>query len=344
MNNDSSAKRIQGLDELRGIAIITVLIAHFFHIRTSHPILEDFHLGGVGVDLFFVISGYLIVSILQRTRGQDSFLRTFYVRRIFRIIPLFTVVFLAGLTIAFATKSSFSGVPFYLTFTQNLLAETPPYGDLFGEHYETLPGLAPLWSLAVEEHVYILLPLLTIALAPRQFANLLVAIAVVGISCKLAVISQHQQGSHWLTYSNPHETWFRMQYLAFGGLLSMHNSLWRLLVIFFFWGVANFAYGTAWLEWIVGLGLILSVRQCIVGTPLIRNRWLARIGVLCYGIYLLHLFILIALDRTSLSMALKLPIFVTATFLVAYISFHYFETPVQKLRIHFESPKRTSSS
>ncbi|MEI9808490.1 MAG: acyltransferase [Bacteroidota bacterium] len=71
------------LDGLRGIAIILVLCCHNFNF------LPHFELGWIGVDLFFVLSGFLITDILLRTKETKNFLQNFYIRRILRIFPLY---------------------------------------------------------------------------------------------------------------------------------------------------------------------------------------------------------------------------------------------------------------
>ena len=87
--------RLGALDGLRGCAIISVMLYHFSHVDyVSHSELDSLFyritlMGWVGVDLFFVLSGYLITRILLSTRGAGGYFRNFYARRALRILPLY---------------------------------------------------------------------------------------------------------------------------------------------------------------------------------------------------------------------------------------------------------------
>lgn len=131
-------KRSDALDAVRGAAILLVVTFHWF----------DFKLGWVGVDLFFVLSGYLMGGILIESKHSQSYYLTFYMRRILRIMPLY-LLFLMTTGPIFGL-----GLPIwrYLTFTQNFSwAETGLLGV----------GVAGLtWSLAIEVQFYLILPFL----------------------------------------------------------------------------------------------------------------------------------------------------------------------------------------
>ena len=334
---DASLKiRITGLDELRGIAILSVLIAHFFHLRSAFSQLRNFNLGGIGVDLFFVISGFLISKILISSRGEPKYFRKFYVRRIFRIVPLFLVVLIAAVLVQVIQQKYLRSLPFYLIFSQNLLAEMPPIGDLLPENYRPLVGLGPLWSLAVEEHMYLLLPLI-IALIPVKYLNWPVAaIATLGIGLKAFASLPFVNSTDVIIYFNPHETWFRMQYIAFGILLTLPNQRITFAVLFVGWVSIIFLTGFGWFELVAAIILLTAVKLCTIGRPPLRNRLLARIGVLCYGIYLLHPFLMIGLEKTHLPILIQLPLFILSCAILSEVSFRMFEIPIQTQRKKFE--------
>jgi peptidoglycan/LPS O-acetylase OafA/YrhL len=148
--------RSTALDVVRGVAILLVMAFHLFRLP----------FGWTGVDLFFVLSGYLIGGILIDNRHARGYYTTFYARRAFRILPLY-LVFLAA-----AAASTGLDLPLwrYLTFTQNFAWIE---GGLIGAG---LTGLT--WSLAVEEQFYLLLPAVV-----RMFSNKGLMVLSGGIIC-----------------------------------------------------------------------------------------------------------------------------------------------------------------
>src|SRR5262245_44918575 len=160
---------IRELDGLRGIAILMVMV-HRFWPRTGVGVAADVAgAGWIGVDLFFVISGFLIAGILLGTKGDPGYFRNFYARRALRILPLY-YLFVIGVFVAFAHNAEFlarAGSPFwYLVHLGNvpegLLGLNTPY------------WIAPVWSLAIEEQFYLTFPLLVWLLDRRRMTILLV--------------------------------------------------------------------------------------------------------------------------------------------------------------------------
>jgi peptidoglycan/LPS O-acetylase OafA/YrhL len=151
-----------GLDTLRAIAILSVIFFHWwgYHGDTlPGALLPVARIGWMGVDLFFVLSGYLIGSQLLRpyTRGESLALLDFYRKRAFRVLPVFFVVLALYLAIPLWRESaSIAPAWQYLTFTFNLLADLPAH-----------QSFSHVWSLCVEEHFYLLLPLI-VMLAMRR--------------------------------------------------------------------------------------------------------------------------------------------------------------------------------
>lgn len=173
------------LDGLRGVACLSVLILHillgpievdkdstFFAIRFA---IQPFMVGGV--DLFFVLSGFLIVGILMENKQASNYFTTFWRRRIGRIFPVYYLMFAIVLVIYAidAIKSTgltrallFNQLPAwtYLTFTQNFYVVATGVGGNF---------LGVTWSLAMEEQFYLILPFAVFFLRNERF----VAIAIV---------------------------------------------------------------------------------------------------------------------------------------------------------------------
>lgn len=157
-----SSIRIPALDGLRGVAILLVLVCHsvFEAFRPSTKLLTGLVIAGrltwSGVDLFFVLSGFLIGGILLDAKSSPNYFKTFYIRRAYRILPMYAVLLTLfslryisprGLA-AFASSS----IPWaaYATFTQNFWMAT--IGGLGA------PSMAATWSLAVEEQFYLTIP------------------------------------------------------------------------------------------------------------------------------------------------------------------------------------------
>ncbi|HSY91680.1 MAG TPA: acyltransferase [Candidatus Binatus sp.] len=148
--------RIPALDGLRGIAILLVLLWHAVFNGNLHSTFlpRVFALGSLtwsGVDLFFVLSGFLIGGILLDAKHSTRYFRTFYLRRAFRILPLYSVV--TGIYLfrhLFSPGSSVIPLGSYPTFTQNFWMA---YLGTFGTS-----AMAATWSLAVEEQFYLTIP------------------------------------------------------------------------------------------------------------------------------------------------------------------------------------------
>ena len=157
-------KRLLGLDHLRAIAISFIFLFHYFILSGGHPEwLPDLaKFCWTGVDLFFVLSGFLISSQLfvqLKKKGAIS-LKLFLLKRIFRIIPAFLITVVLYFSLPFfREKESLPPLWKFLTFTQNL-----------GLNIKDSGTFSHCWSLCVEEHFYIILPLTLILL---QHSNLI---------------------------------------------------------------------------------------------------------------------------------------------------------------------------
>ena len=180
-----SSARIPALDGLRGVAILLVLLCHsIFEFHPTSRVLSSMLVVGrltwSGVDLFFVLSGFLIGGILLDAKASPHYFKTFYVRRAYRILPLYAVV-LALFSLRYIAPHnspgslgtfSYSSIPWasYATFTQNFwMVMLGTFG----------PGaLAATWSLAVEEQFYITIPLLIKRVDRSQLVLALVSIVL----------------------------------------------------------------------------------------------------------------------------------------------------------------------
>lgn len=155
-------QKLYGLDHLRALAIAFVFLFHYFILSGGQPewLPDVANFGWTGVDLFFVLSGFLISSQLfaQIKQEQTISFKEFFLKRFFRIIPAFLVT--VGLYFCFPffrEKESLPPLWKFLTFTQNLGLNLKDFGTF-----------SHAWSLCVEEHFYLFLPLILVLL---QFTN-----------------------------------------------------------------------------------------------------------------------------------------------------------------------------
>lgn len=155
-NNPGSARRIAELDGMRGIAILLVLLRHYIHHREL--LLWGPQWGWMGVNLFFVLSGFLITTILLRMNEEPGSLKVFYARRTLRIFPLY---FLALLV--YFSASAGTGTPqpaktvfLYVTFLQAFIPPLWTHLQIVPHPNWVVMGFAVLWSLSVEEYFYVL--------------------------------------------------------------------------------------------------------------------------------------------------------------------------------------------
>ena len=231
----SRGQRLRGLDVLRALAITGV---YFYHYPKNHfhdwlYRIEQF--GGTGVDLFFVLSGFLIAGELfaQIERNERLALRKFYLRRAFRILPAFwTVLALYFLWPGFTEQWGLAPLPKYLFFVQNL-----------GLNLETQRAFSHAWSLCVEAHFYLLIPLVVWAMGPRArryFPWLVAMILVTGLLTRWLSRSAWQPHPE-LTFRDRcryyllvyYPTYNRMDGIALGSWLAwcfhFKPNLWRSL-------------------------------------------------------------------------------------------------------------------
>jgi peptidoglycan/LPS O-acetylase OafA/YrhL len=181
----SAAERRPGLDLLRAIAIAWVLL---YHASLFNLVSQDFWIvrfGWMGVDLFFVLSGYLIGGQLMRphARGETPDYRRFLMRRALRTLPTYwAIVALYFLVPEFRERSNIQPVWQFLTFTQNLTLDFP------------LPkAFSQAWSLCVEEQFYLALPLIIALLAVRPSAA-----KTIGAMLAVLIAGMVLRGTLWL--------------------------------------------------------------------------------------------------------------------------------------------------
>ncbi|MEO7084213.1 MAG: acyltransferase [Gemmatimonadaceae bacterium] len=205
--NDRS-ERIPALDALRGIAMLAVVACHLvFPSATSQFDAIDRVMinGWIGVDLFFVLSGFLITGILIDTRDDGRYFRNFYLRRALRIFPIYYLllvvlfvwipfgswVFAHGMSGEYGQLHAHQS--WYWTYTVNILQERSSNLDWFWTGH--------LWSLSIEEQFYLVWPAIVLVI-PRRHLALACAIAfvaAVGFRAWWVATHVHRLGAYVLT-------------------------------------------------------------------------------------------------------------------------------------------------
>jgi len=206
----NNKKYYPALDGLRGVAILLVVFLHNFGF------MNYFFFGWLGVDLFFVLSGFLITEILLDTVNKPNFLRNFYIRRVLRIFPLYYLVliicllilpnFLKHLNFGYYTSNQF----WLWTYFQNwLFSFKEPYGDKILLH---------TWSLAVEEQFYLVWPATILLIKKPKILLGLVFFVLISVGIARYALWTFQIGD--LAYSSLY-TFTRIDGICIGCILAL---------------------------------------------------------------------------------------------------------------------------
>lgn len=356
--------RINGLDTLRACAILLVLMYHYM-VFVSHEPSFGFlsEIGWVGVDLFFVLSGYLIGNqIFAGLKSEQGFsLKTFYIRRALRTLPNFYVVL--AIYFLFPVEAGGNAVtPLwkFLTFTQN---------------FDLKPGSAfsHAWSLSIEEQSYVALPL--IAIATIAYLKSVRAMWIVLIFAMVAAAGMRyrmwqQVGDDYTQYYVHiyYSTWCRFDELLPGVALAMlknfHSPIWTrslkyghqsfiagavttaLAMVLF----TNYSFvegqGFLWFTTTFGYSILACGFAFLTLAGLSPNSYLYRwripgasvLALWSYALYLVHKPLMNALLRPfqvwdiSVKSALGIAAMFALSLLAAYVLYRLVETPFMRLR------------
>ncbi len=364
-------RHLAELDGIRGIAILAVLISHAtpaIALQSSSSKLARAILtpGWAGVELFFVLSGFLITGILLRTKEAKNYFYSFYARRFLRIFPIYYLTLTAVLLLAGhyewlkpAIPDSFPYRFSYYVYLQNWPVFWVP---TFLMHN----ALGHFWSLAVEEQFYLLWPILVWKLPRRALFWLCIGGCVLALPLRIYFVSRYGTD-----FSVMHLTTSRMDGLLIGSLIGMvqfHRTIpMRAIAGCFAGGFALIAFivvrhpyellGTAQYMHTIGVtgfallsGAFVAFSQHHI-TPvqkLLTPQWLRTVGKYSYGMYVYHLPLFVLIDSVvmprlgfpvPMSLRYALPytaVLIGLTFLVAKVSFDVLESPILNWKKHFE--------
>lgn len=378
----SSGIRWPALDGLRGAAVLLVMLHHFTLYGMQAPT------GGVdelfyticmatwwGVDVLFVLSGFLITGILVDTKGSKHFFRTFYMRRVLRIFPLyygFLVLCFLILPRLVSVSRDFSRVleeqGWYWAYLINVQIAWAGWGNF--------PAFTHFWSLAIEEQFYLFWPLIVFFFKARQVMVICLACMVGSICVRTAlVLTGHSVATYVVTPA-------RIDALAVGAFVALliREPEWRTLMSTWVRRVCSataIGIGTLAL-WkrglpaddaavqIVGLTLLALLSGCVIGialmfpprtrsTRVLEHPVLTRFGQYSYALYVFHNPIALFMQWSilkhqgfSLVLGSQLPLQIMyivtgigVSLGFAALSWHFYESKFLKIKEQFPYTRRT---
>jgi peptidoglycan/LPS O-acetylase OafA/YrhL len=331
------------VDGLRAVAIVPVLL--------FHAGLSAFAGGFFGVDVFFVISGYLITAQLASSdKSGFALLGNFYHRRIRRLFPAIAIVSAVTAVIAYLIMTPSQLRPLFSSFTstqvflQNIyLWQNSGYWD---QSLETSP-LMHTWSLAVEEQFYLIFPLLFVAKSMRNAKSVLVGVAItIFVLSFLGALTRFGTSSTGAFFLLPYRAWELMAG-AIVALYSVNDKRFFKTRPYFSRLISNFGIsiiiiaiilgdestrhpGLLTLLPVVGTALLIAFgRKPSLTSRLLSNKLLVAIGKLSYGLYLWH-FPILALWRVEKGTELdgvETTAAMVLTFACSYLMWKFAETP-----------------
>ena len=344
------SQRIPALDGLRGVAVLAVFASH---IR-----VPGFSLGGIGVDVFFVLSGYLITSILinEIDRTGSIALPRFFMRRIRRLTPALLVLTLLYILLAPFIWTEWS-VAEHVGLSALSFFYLMDYARAFWIGHNPM---VHTWSLAVEEHYYLIWPFVLLAMARfvplKHWITVLAAAYLAATLWRCVSVDMHGWAAAYFRFDT------RMSALILGSLLAVMfkvgttgrgRQLWAFVLIAAACTISVLAIRTyggdettgGWAT--LGIAIIEAVSLAVILTIVERHRSgsatiltrvlsgaaIVYIGRISYGLYLFHhpLTYLLHGYHWGLVFAVSVPL----SLAVAVLSFHFIEQPILQGRAPF---------
>ena len=338
-----------GLDGLRGISILVVLACHL----AVHTPYIDYFSGDIGVETFFVISGFLITSLLlkEKVKRRKVSFRNFYIRRFLRIVPVAYLFLLALMLLNNYLKLNTSGFDFLTAFLYIKNVPFHKYPDWYTGHF---------WTLSVEEQFYICFPFFMVT---RTNKFILFAAALIFLLPFMRILGFSNIG---IFYSN------RMLHLALFGVITMLGngtasilvgSLYAILLFkkvitiekikgnyflaFLLFVIACLVltkksplYVQYWSEFLfpffIGYVLLLNLKGKNLFAEILDNRLMVKIGILSYSIYIWQQLFLSEQAFHLFPFSDNVIVRLLLVFVVSWLSYTYFEKFFLKYIKHFE--------
>ena len=372
-----SQRHIVALDGVRGIAILGVLLAHSVNMVSwvlPHTLQDRVNgtaeLGSFGVDLFFVLSGFLITGILLDNKESDHYFRNFYAKRFLRLFPVYySYLLFTGWVLPVVIRMAHSTLDYYKGSWWWYLLYVSNWKPGNGAHDA---WLGQFWSLAVEEQFYIVWPSVVLLLSRRHLAWLCGILVAVAFTLRCIWASE---GVYWNEIYRLTVT--RFDTIALGALVAIAiRSSWAkrllerwavpvgLVSLTSFCGVAIYARSFSWTtepiqtvgSLTAGCAMAALIAYCAISQRgaiirVLRSKFLTAYGKYSYGIYVYHPLVLTAASipelrllryKPTLGIFIALPIFLLSQivlFSVAKLSWNHFESPILRYKARFNEPR-----
>lgn len=347
-------KRLLQLDGLRGIAALMVIFYHFFidlELKTNiiNLIKKVSTIGQTGVTLFFVLSGFLITRILLNEKTSKSFFKSFYWRRIIRIFPLYyffllIFYFLLPFFSKIPLNSEHANISYYFIFLQNL-AITFNWNSYGPVHY---------WSLAVEEHFYILFPLIVYYSNIKNLKLICYFLIVFSILTRILLVFNHYE-VYFFSFS-------AFDAIVFGALVSIFeyenklklyfNSLIKFFIYFFLPAVILwiiFSGKRVEFMQIIKLSITSILYTYLIGylvnsrsenkfNSILSNKFLLFTGKISFGLYVYHPLVLLLINQylNPINIISNFILFLFITYFISWISWELFESRLLVYKKYFD--------
>ena len=378
---------IPALDGLRGIAVLTVMWLHFvFMLPSTGGERVFWNLSGtgwIGVDLFFVLSGFLITGILYDAKGGPHYFRNFYMRRSLRIFPLyyaFLILIFAVMPLLRSSGADHVGKQVWMwTYLSNVLFARVGW--------EGMPAhTTHLWSLAIEEQFYLLWPLLVWLASRRRLIQLCVGSIALAFATRLVLhfVFANDIAAYALMPA-------RIDALAAGGLLAVlvrdpesarlaarylnpvAAATATILILVMFWTgpiqgltmlptlafpVQAFGYTALALFFASMLGKAVAAPTGQLSNRVLTSRLLVAFGKYSYALYLLHILVRDILQTQIMGDRGGFPVIagsqipaqlavialgIGGSYAVAFASWHLFEKRILALKRFFPYERKTAA-
>lgn len=343
-------EKIKGLDGLRGIAVLFVIISHTVlwpYLGIESPKIMSLMNGHIGVSIFFVLSGFLITLLLMREQDATGTIDivAFIKRRSLRIFPVYYLAILFLLCMDAMGKANIPNCayPYALTYTVNFIDKECTHQTI--SHF---------WSLSVEEHFYIFWPF--IFLLGRRFS--LIVAATITVACVLIGTSLYAE----IVSRYPNRWTFPAMLPILAGCMTalLHRTpavknlfsdaaKSNVVLVAILAGLVSPAFGKSVVIWLTAMSLLMLYiyyRQDSAVVKILEFKPLALIGVISYGLYVWQ-GILTGNGPYRSGSAFPPEIYtgLWLTFIVAPLSYVFFERPVMGFKKRFSwqskiTPKR----